>query len=231
MKDALAGQPCGSRASLTCDGEGNCVGCTEPADCPTGEECTTPACNREGTCALPPKAPGTPCGSGEALLCDGDGHCVDCVERADCPMDEECTTYACNMGDGTCESTFKANGTECGDAASCTLGVFTFADACDGSGMCKDAAETDCSPYACNGTSCLTTCTLPADCTTAVCFHSSCCDAGCSGLCMTCAGGAISTGPIGTCAPVKAGSDPYNECGGPSDNCNGTANQNQCVWP
>jgi hypothetical protein len=77
--------------------------------------------------------------------------------------DNECaTTAASTCGtDGACDGMgacrFHAAGTEC-VAQSCTGVTQTNADTCNGSGTCVDNGTTNCTPYACGGTSCRTSC-------------------------------------------------------------------------
>jgi hypothetical protein len=47
---------------------------------------------------------------------------------------------------------------------SCTGGVQSNADACNGVGTCTDAGSITCSPYGCGILTCKTTCTSTSDC-------------------------------------------------------------------
>lgn len=73
-------------------------------------------------------------------------------------------------------------------------------------------------------------CQAPADCATGYCVSGFCCDSPCAGTCFACA--AAYTGSAnGSCAPVRAGMDPANQCTRASDSscgndgdCDGSGN-------
>jgi hypothetical protein len=56
-------------------------------------------------------------------------------------------------------------------------------------------------------------CALGTECTSTFCVDSFCCDMACAGECAAC-DGALTGAADGMCAPVTAGTDPDNDCGG-----------------
>ncbi|HVK67765.1 MAG TPA: hypothetical protein VM694_25070, partial [Polyangium sp.] len=148
---------------------------------------------------------------------------------------------------GACQ--LYASGTVC-VAASCTNGVETKADSCNGTGTCTDNGTKACSPYVCGTTSCKTTCAVNADCaagftcsggtctaagalplgaacataaqcTTGFCADGFCCNSACPGTCMSCSGAKHTFGN-GICAFIMEHTDPDNECADPQICCGGT---------
>jgi hypothetical protein len=65
--------------------------------------------------------------------------------------------------DATACKGFTSEETPC-RSASCTDGKATLAATCNGRGACPTPIVDDCSPYACNGTACGTSCASDADC-------------------------------------------------------------------
>jgi hypothetical protein len=137
-KNATGGTPCGSGTNLTCDGNGNCQGCTSPADCGKCQTCdagvckSAPAGTASGDCAATP-----PCGGTGS--CDGNGGCTLAAAGTDCGTDctnNVATPRTCD-GSGSCVN---GTGTICGGFA-CTPGG------------CKTscASSVDCAPsFSCN---------------------------------------------------------------------------------
>ena len=74
-----------------CTGNGKCVQCTQPSDCPPPNDCTTATCNvAAGTCGTTFKMAGTECSAG---VCDGKGSCGPaprCGDAAVNQRSEEC---------------------------------------------------------------------------------------------------------------------------------------------
>jgi hypothetical protein len=140
--------------------------------------------------------------------------------------------------------------------ASCSGGTFTAASNCTGTGACATVAPQSCGAFQCSITDgCKTTCTTPSDCgtgsycntttgsclaklapgatcsagvacPTGSCVDGVCCESACTGTCQACS--AAKTGSSdGLCRPIKAGTDPDNECAqDPSNTCglDGTCN-------
>lgn len=98
---APAGTSCG--VELTCNGSGTCVGCVEPADCPS-TDCEEATCVAE-QCGLAPRAMGTVVPGDAAqncmkTVCDGIGTVITVPDDADVPASDSnpCTTEACSSG-------------------------------------------------------------------------------------------------------------------------------------
>ncbi len=64
-------------------------------------------------------------------------------------------------------------------AASCSGGVLTLADVCNGAGTCVDSGSINCAPYTCNGggTACNTSCSSDANCVASAYCNGSVCQA------------------------------------------------------
>ena len=147
--DTCAGGTCSAHVGNPCTGGAECADtCNEAADnCFTpngsacgddGNPCTSDTCNGNGSCAHPPRAPGSvcrpvasPCDVAET--CDGSG--------APCPADGA-------LPDGTgCE-----DGNACTTGQTCTAGVCgggsalvcPLCERCDGVGGCQVAPQPDC---------------------------------------------------------------------------------------
>jgi hypothetical protein len=72
----LLGTLCDQSGGSVCDGQGACVQCNVPGDCPgTDTTCLTRTCgaNACGALLAPPE---TPCTEDGGTHCDGAGHCV-----------------------------------------------------------------------------------------------------------------------------------------------------------
>jgi hypothetical protein len=201
--------------------------CGANADCNSGfcaqGVCCASACT--GTCrscAVAGSA-GTcinvPAGQDPLAQCDDQGAST-CLQDGFCDGKGACRTYAA--------------GTMCG-ASSCTAGAVTPPGKCDGAGTCQPGAAMSCNAYACGdagvcntgcakdgdcatgyfciGGSCAkkstgATCTADSDCGTGHCAQGVCCKTACAGTCQSCA----LTGTAGTCSPIPAGADPFNQC-------------------
>ncbi len=157
-----ASQTVGDCVTLACQG-----GVSQPSVTPTdvpvdGFECTLDVCNG----AMPDNpavSAGTSCNSMGGALCDGFGSCVDCLLPSDCgtPPGAPCVVPTCSMG--SCGTANASASTPCG-AASCSGGVATNPDMCNGAGSCIDAGTTSCGAYACGPSACLTSCATDAGC-------------------------------------------------------------------
>jgi len=122
---------------------------------------------------------------------------------------------------------------------SCTAGVVTKSQVCNGAGACRGDGTIACSPYMCAGTACATTCSSDSGCAAtahcagttctpdleigAACSRASqcksgfcadgvCCDKACAGACEACTAVKKGSGTDGTCAAVAADTDPKNAC-------------------
>jgi hypothetical protein len=148
-----------------CDGEGALVAEDDLGDIEFDDnECTQDLCEA-GVPKHPAESTSTPCGSGTATHCDGNGACVGCDNATECPS-AACTSYECV--EQVCTASFAPTGTNCGDPESCSNGVLTLADTCNGSGICDSGSTVNCHPYTCaparDGGGCNRTCTTDADC-------------------------------------------------------------------
>ena len=128
-----------------CDGNGNCVECLGPTDCP-GEDnaCQTRTCTA-GACGFDFVTSGTAvptqtAGDCKLAVCDGAGLIVDAVDDADLPDDNNvCTNDLCASGAPAHSPV--SQGTSCGGVGSPLV--------CDGAGSCvgcnaaNDCAGTD----------------------------------------------------------------------------------------
>ena len=193
-----------------CDGNGACVACLAPTDCPTPtEKCLVAACDATAhTCGTAPTAMGTACAENGGKLCDDKGACVVCLAPTDCPVPAtKCLIATCDATAHTCGTTPAALGATCTDNG----GVV-----CDGTGVCvadhcadgvKDADETD---VDCGGVDC-TTCADGQKCLTA----SDCTDQVCGGMLTgNCTTACTCNAP--TCMDgVQNGQETDKDCGGP----------------
>jgi len=146
------GTSCGNGAvPLTCDGQGNCIGCMVAADCGPNGGCFTWACNEQQQCIQTPKQNGTPCGLCKACQ---SGSCMGAPAGQDpgdqCQGADVCTAQGqCGCADGT------QNGME--TDIDCGGGVCGHCDQGDG---CK--VDTDCGTNACaDGVCCDFACDAP----------------------------------------------------------------------
>jgi hypothetical protein len=160
--------------------------CMVAADCSDGNPCTEDVCNA-GVCENPFTAKDKLCSSQSMDVCDGEGHCVECVTYADC-MTAHPTTPVCDMKQHKC--------------VSCTDGVQ------DGKETGVDCGGPDCG--ACLGQMCDPRLGC-GDMTTCATKDNVCCSMPCDNICEGCA--TMTTGkPDGTCAPIPLGMDPFMQC-------------------
>jgi len=124
---SAAGNACSPPAGGTCDGQGNCVACTQNSDCEDNNECTDNACvagaceftnNDSNTCSVG-GLPGT-CNAG---TCEGLCAPDTCSDNG-----IECQTDVCDPADGSCDAQND------GINAGCDFGPGP--GVCDGAGAC-----------------------------------------------------------------------------------------------
>ncbi|HMY20048.1 MAG TPA: VCBS repeat-containing protein, partial [Polyangium sp.] len=131
------GTACGMSMGLPleCDGNGNCIGCTMPNDCPgIDDECQMRTCIN-AMCGMMFTVANTPITTqtGSDCLtsvCDGQGHVISIADDLDIPQDDgnTCTSEMC-VG-GMPQHPGKADGATCGDGYEQCVG-----NACTCSGM------------------------------------------------------------------------------------------------
>lgn len=128
---------CDQNGGAICDGQGNCVECNQPVDCPDAtEDCKAKSCD-SGTCGSNNAATnGTSCDGG-AGTCE-DGACVPsdlCLDAATrCDDNNECTQNLCIGGTGACDYPQVDNG-----STLCDGGIGECVD-----GQCDLCKRTDC---------------------------------------------------------------------------------------
>jgi len=151
----------GCMDSMACDGAGLCKGQLGAA-CAQGAQCLSGFC-ADGVC----------CNSDCAGTCEA---CNIVITSGTCTMvadgmdpDSECATQAASTcgTSGTCNGAgacaLHPAGTSC-STSSCSAGVQTNADTCDGIGTCTDNGTTNCSPYVCGLLTCKMSCVVDVDC-------------------------------------------------------------------
>jgi hypothetical protein len=155
---------------------------------------------------------------------------------------DETTTNVCGRdgacdGAGACREA--PRGRLCAQAACVDAHTFASAGTCDGAGLCVAGARVDCGAYSCGADGCAKPCVDDASCPAGstcasgvcqvrrengqVCAANSacasgfcspdqiCCDQACVGTCLSCAANATGQ-PDGTCAAVRQGLDPRDDC-------------------
>jgi hypothetical protein len=121
------------------------------------------------------------------LVCTSNNFCVQANGGAVCNANSQCESGICGIS-GTghcCNSSCSTNGicgaTDCDTsgacaypgsttpclAGSCSGNTQISGSFCDGMGGCPSQSTTDCTPYVCAGTQCLTSCTDTTSCTSA----------------------------------------------------------------
>ncbi|MBW2457935.1 MAG: hypothetical protein JRI68_25745 [Deltaproteobacteria bacterium] len=227
-------------------------GCTGPFDCPDDDNnpCTQPDC-LNGVCVPGVMPSGTACtdpDAPDANICDGQGHCVECITSVDCPGGGQCILNECvpascddnivsgdetgiDCGGGTCPDC--PNGEGCDDADDCVSGFCDtdqgptgggvpagLCDACTGHADCAGMTDTWCDNGVCTAKNAVgVTCVDNEECLSTFCADAVCCDTACAGTCESCLAANTPQTSDGTCDFYPAGSDPEPECG--TDNCDG----------
>ena len=84
---------------VTCSPAGSCeeqnVDDGEPIDDQTAGDCNQVVCDGEGDTRNEPEAEGTECDVDDGVMCDGDGHCVQCLDEGDCDGSDVCQSGSC----------------------------------------------------------------------------------------------------------------------------------------
>jgi len=197
---------------LQCDGNGIVQSVPDDADVPVddGNDCTEDLCT-DGVPVHPDLPVDTACGPGGTAFCDGAGVCVGCTNASQCPAADQCDDAACV--NNVCTFVPEAAGTACDDQLFCT-----FADTCDGAGLCVGAGDP------CVGADgdddCSESCNEAADNCTANDFNGSTCD---DGLFCTaqdvCNGQGTCVGGGSPCAGADGDGNCAESCNEAADNC------------
>jgi hypothetical protein len=220
----------GTTSSSGTGGEGGLFNeCDVPADC-SGQDsdCQTVTCGGH-TCGFDNADLGTTCDDGGGTVCDGLGHCVECIDNEGCSgaavcQGGQCVGTACDdtvmNGDETdvdCGGSCPGcdNGQDCLTAADCVSQFCNSDDscaACTGNDDCAEAVGTYCEGGLCLGQKVDgTACGVDSECVSGHCADGLCCDDACVGDCRACAT-AISGGTDGVCTFIPMGQDPESEC-------------------
>ena len=235
-----AGVACGT--GLTCDGQGQCKGCTASSQCTGGTPCTPKTCDKS-VCVPHKSAEGTPCMDMATMgVCSAQEVCVACLDKGKTVLPAPGCMNMDYCSVGVCASCMDAvaNGDEtdlnCGGkhCPGCDLGLKCKVTAdCVANAQCingkcanctdgmKDGDETgvDCggSCPACDGDAC----SVGGTCKSTFCVAGLCCDKACTNnvsgtKCESCA----LPGQTGTCTQIPSGVDGSPTCG-PSNLCDG----------
>ena len=128
---SAAGNACSPPAGGTCDGQGNCVACTQNSDCEDNNECTDNVCDA-GVCTFPNNDANQCTTGGFPGTCNA-GVCEGLCAPDTCPDNGiECVTDVCDPADGSC------NAQDDGMNTGCNLGGGPDTGVCDGAGACVE---------------------------------------------------------------------------------------------
>jgi hypothetical protein len=123
---SAAGNACSPPAGGTCDGQGNCVACTQDSQCDDSNACTDNACVA-GECVFT-NNDGNQCSVGGFPGTCNAGTCEGLCTGVTCPDPGECVTAVCDPANGQCQPQNDAINT------GCDLGGGP--GVCDGLGIC-----------------------------------------------------------------------------------------------
>lgn len=192
------GTSCGG--ALVCDGNGACLGCNAPSDCPgTDTECQSRTC-AGGACGLAFQAVGTLVaqqigGDCQVNQCDGAGAIVSVIDASDPSTDgNQCTTDTCVNGapahtpvalgtacsqNGGVVCNAISNCVQCNVAAECSSGacVGNLCETCTDNAKNGNETGIDCGG-SCPGCGTGSPCLISADCGSGVCTANVCAAAG-----------------------------------------------------
>jgi hypothetical protein len=164
---------CTVGARLACNTPPNVCN-TSPGTCAAGT-CTygmkaeNTACDLDASMCTKDVCKAGRCSTGTTVGCAAPGRCQNAVTcnptTGTCPApsfkgsgaaDPACVSSATNCLAGGCDGSggclVKKAGASCGAGQTCTAGVQTAAQLCDGSGQCLAGAKTTCPPSGCNTT-------------------------------------------------------------------------------
>jgi hypothetical protein len=224
---------------------------TKPQECQSGVAvdgvcCDAPCTGTCSACTASKKGGGA------------DGTCgpvkVGTDPDSECPTQGATSCGSNGACDGAGACAFYPAGTVCA-AAACVGSTSVQPSLCDGTGTCVPGGALSCDPAGCLGGVCLSGCTTDPQCVgSAYCSANTCvpqkalgqpatgtneclsgtiadgvcCNLPCTGTCVACTALLKGGGVDGVCGPIKAGSDPGNECAnqgaascGTSGSCDG----------
>jgi len=246
---------CGACQSCTGPG-GTCVGVTnaeDPDTCTGSSTCdTNGACKKKigQTCSAGTECMGGNCADGVCCNSACNGSCEYC--NGGMPGTCGYISGTPKLGHPTCAGAGACQGTCNGTKASCTFPgaettcrqpscnatseVATNQAVCDGQGNCPALSTTNCTPYICGTTSCLTTCSSISQCLPGLaCMNSACqsCTSGqtlCGNVCVNLQGSDRNNcGACGRSCPCVNGAcvecTSFSDCATGYQNCT----SNKCV--
>jgi len=211
-----------------CDGMGNVVPGDDNSDTPSGDgnPCTTGVCNN-GMPMQMNHAVGSNCGNGN--VCNSMGMCVDCANDGDCNGGDVCnsmgTCVECVV-DGDCNGNDVCNNmsmcVQCVVDTDCKVGtnptcVQSNCISCSDGIKNGDEVGVDCGGTKCTKKCDGAACAMAADCKSNFCADGVCCNAVCTGTCLSCNLAAT----VGVCTNIPLnGTDDAPMCDG-TEACNG----------
>jgi hypothetical protein len=173
--DVSAATACSDNGGKQCDGNGKCVVCLSPSDCPASTTCAAVTC-QQGACVTTDATAGTTCTDNQGVVCDGMGkcvaaHCADGVQDSDetdvdcggascsacgltkgCKVDTDCASMGCNANTHKCDPNQCTDNMQNGAETDVDCGGGTC-PACAGGKHCS--MDTDCVQYfVCTGGTC-----------------------------------------------------------------------------
>lgn len=180
----VSSQVVGDCKVVVCNQDGTTREEADPTDLPNDSlECTDDACSGVDP-AFTPKPSGASCSTG---VCDGGGHCVECVGVAQCGggqlcVQNQCVSATCNDGIKNGDETSKDCGgscAPCGDGKACLgpddcqsgvcEGMVCQVPACDDNVQNGDETDVDCGGGQCPGCQTDQKCMDGQDCESLVC--------------------------------------------------------------
>jgi hypothetical protein len=235
-----------------CTGTNVCLGGACVAACATSVPCTDgikPCRKGATTCATPTSPAGcADVGADDSKGgCAGGNVCSNGICVAPCAPNVPCT-----QGLGPCRKGVTSCASPSAQAVCTDAGADDSRGGCTGGNMCKGGTCVAPPPVTCDGqpvgagrcsgtvhqtcgsngqwapdnsTQCKRAdggqCSTGSDCTSGNCSAGICCDSPCTGKCTSCSG--ADTGRAnGNCSPVRAGSDPRNQCADSNESTCGT---------
>ncbi len=147
---------CNQGGGSFCSAAGQCVACTQAAQCPAGNECKTATCSAN-TCGFSfvPNGSLTPTqttGDCQVNQCDGAGNVVQAVSNGDAPNDNnDCTGNVCT--NGVPSNPALAINTACGPGGASFCNGAGACVACNAAAQCP-GSDTECQTRTCNANMC-----------------------------------------------------------------------------